>query len=416
MKGKTTIWSRSFFPVLLTYFIDNFGLAIVYPIFTPFFLKPGLHLIGADITFFHRTLLLGLLIASFPLAQFFGAPLLGALSDRIGRKKVFLATLTGGAIGYLMTGFGVHFQEIFLLWSGRALTGFFAGNLTLCLAAVSDITQSKQQRVRNYGFIATIGGIGFVLAILTGSSLSNPDLETFFRPDIPFFVTAFFTCINLLLMALFFKESHVSRPHDKKEFYQGVKNIGKALRTKGIRLIYLGYFLFMLCWIPTMQFLSAELIHNFQVRPDTITLTFVFVGITWSIANFLINPILSHLLPPVKTFTFALALLSLFLFLTLIPHESLPLFLFHFFAATLCAALSWTSGLAALSLTGSKGIQGSILGVNQSIVAIASFIGPIAAGAIAGIDIRNLYLFTGGVSFLGAIAVALRANGKKTFG
>ena len=411
---KRTIWSRRFFPVLLTYFIDNFGLAIVYPIFTPFFLKPGMHLLGGDLSFFHRTFLLGLLIASFPLAQFFGAPFLGSLSDRIGRKKVFLTTLLGGTIGYLITGFGIHYREIHLLWSGRALTGFFAGNLTLCLAAIADISHTKEERIRNFGWVGTLGGLGFVLAILIGGSLSNPDLGPYFHPELPFFITALFTAMNFFLMARFFKESHISRQHARGAFFQGIKNIGKALKVKKVRLIYLSYFLFMLCWVTTMQFLSTELIHNFHVRPDTITITFVFIGISWSVANYVINPILSRLLAPSKTFMISLSFLSLFLFLTLIPHEPLPLFLFHFFIATLAAALCWTSGLATISLAATQGLQGSILGVNQSIVAIASILGPILGGIIAGVDIHKLFFFTASCSCVAALIIALFHKMKKT--
>lgn len=404
---KQTVWSRSFFPVLLTFFIDNFGLAIVYPIFTPLFLKPQLHLLETGFSFFHRTFLLGLLISSFPLAQFFGAPFIGELSDRIGRKKVFIGTITGGTIGYLLTGLGIQFRDIHTLWIGRILTGFFAGNLTLCLASIADITHTKKERARNFGWVGTVGGMGFVLAIFVGGSFSNPDLDRFFRPDLPFFITAVLSLINLGLMFHFFSESHKPiKSHHKIEILKGIKNIGAAFHAKEVRGIYATYFLFILAWVTSMQFLSTYLINNFNVSSNTITLTFIFIGISWSLANFIINPILSERVASRQTFLMGLLLLSLFLYLTLIPHQPLFLFLIHFFIATLCAALCWTNGLATISQAVSKTVQGSVLGANQSIVAIASIVGPIVGGIIAGVDIHKLFLFCGSLSLLGALLLS----------
>jgi DHA1 family tetracycline resistance protein-like MFS transporter len=344
-----------------------------------------------------------LLIASFPLAQFFGAPLIGSISDRMGRKRVLIGTISGGILGYILTGLSIHYRFLALLWIGRTITGFFAGNLSICLAAIADITHTKNERARNFGWIGVLGGLGFVLAILCGGSFSNPDLDVLFRPDLPFFITAGLSSINLLLLLRYFRESHNGTRHDKIEFFKSVKSIGIAIRTKSVRSIYAVYFLFMLCWVTSMQFLSTYLIDVYNVSINMITLSFFSIGIIWSLANFLINPLLSRLIPASKTFYFGLVFVSVFLFLTLIPHEPIYLFLFHFFIATLCAALSWTNGLATISLKGKQHMQGSILGVNQSVVAIASILGPIIGGTIAGLDIHKLYLFTASCSLVGAL-------------
>lgn len=406
-----TLFSRSFFPVLLAYFIDNFGLAIVYPIFTPLFLNPNLHLLGADFSLFHRTFLLGLLIASFPFAQFLGAPLIGEFSDRLGRKKVFIATITGGVIGYLMTGLGIHLKDIFLLWSGRVIAGFFAGNLTLCLASIADITEDKKMRARHFGFVGTIGGVGFILAILTGSSLSNPNLARFFHPEVPFLLTGLLALINLALMILFFRENKVKKPRNPFAFRTSLRNIGNALHQKGVRIFYFAYFLFMLCWFTSLQFLSTYLIDMFHVKANAITLTFVSIGGVWAVANFLLNPLLAKIWKPQSTFMLCLLFLGFFLFLSLLPHVYLGIYLFHFLFATLFAALCWTNGLATLSIETTETKQGSILGVNQSLAAVAMVIGPITGGFLAGVDIHLLYLYTGSASLLAAFFLFFRQFG-----
>lgn len=399
---KRSVWSRNFFPVVLTYFIDTFGLSIVYPIFTPLFLRPHRHLLISE-TLFERTILLGLLIATFPLAQFFCSPILGSLSDRVGRKKVLILTVSGGIFGYFLTGTGVYLRNLPVLWIGRALTGLFAANLTLCLAAIADISKDKEERTKNFSWIGMIGGFGFILAIIVGGSLSDPDIDTLFRPDIPFYITSFLSCINLFLLCKYFEESFEDKPHDKIDFLESVKNIGVVLKTTGVRKIYFVYFLYRISWITSMQFLSTYLIEVYHVSVKVITFTFTMIGITWAISNFLINKFLARIIAPGKTFDLSLFTLSIFFYLILIPHEPLTLSLIHFFLATFASALAWTNGLATISLSASKMFQGSILGINKSIVSLATIIGPLVGGMIAGINIYALYAFTATCSLLAAI-------------
>jgi len=410
MIKKTAALSRCFFPALFAYFIDNFGLAILYPIATPLFLKHGSNLIGTTLPLLDRTLLLALLISSFPLAQFFGAPLLGSLSDRTGRKKVFIATISGGIVGYLMTGIGIHIENFPVLLAGRFLTGLFAGNLTLSLAAITDISGKKQDRSSNFGIIGMVGGLGFVLAIATGASLSNPNLESWFRPEIPFFIASLLCGVNLLLMIRYFHDPRKEKPFEKRGFFENLKRIGSQIMKKGASLVYLPYFFFMLAWITSLQFLSAYLIDLFKVTRDEITLTFILVAITWSVANFLLNPLVSKKIQPQKIFLFGITFLAIFLALTLIPNEPLGFFLIHFSIATLSAALAWTNGLATLSNLGTAHSQGALLGVNQSLVAIAAIVGPLIGGPLAGIDIHQLYLFTASSALFGALIFFARPS------
>ncbi len=123
--------AQPLFPVYLTFFLDSFGIGMIYPLFTPLLLFPEYHILSTSISILRKTILLGLLISAFPFAQFFGAPLIGAISDRLGRKKCFLITVSATGIGYFITGLGIILGLLPLMFIGRLWTGFFAGNLTL---------------------------------------------------------------------------------------------------------------------------------------------------------------------------------------------------------------------------------------------------------------------------------------------
>lgn len=393
---------RSYFPLLLTYFIDNFGLAVVYPIFAPLFLLSDYQLFTEAVPLFTRTILLGFLIASFPLAQFFGAPLIGALSDRIGRKKIFIITIIGGIVGYTLTGIGIHAHQIHLLMIGRAWTGFFAGNLTLCLAAIADISSSEENRIKNFGWIATVGGLSFILAIFIGGSFANPKMQELFSPGLPFFLTAIFSVLNLFVIIFLFQESHLVSSERKIHVIRRLEHLISIIQHQKLRWIYLVYFLFMITWVTSMQFLSAFLIHAFAASINLLTVAFVCIGTLWSFSNFLINPLFARFFTASKTFFLMLISLGILLWIALILQSEI-LFLSAFLLATFCAALSWTNGLATVSLSASKSIQGGILGINQSVTAMASIIGPLIGGLIGGYDLHLIYLFTGLCSLLGAL-------------
>lgn len=105
---------QSLFPLFFTVFIDLLGIGIVIPVIAPLFLDPrgGILLMGASLSV--RTMLLGFLIASYSLAQFFGVPYLGGLSDRVGRKKMLVASLIDTLVGYLLFAIGILTKNLIL--------------------------------------------------------------------------------------------------------------------------------------------------------------------------------------------------------------------------------------------------------------------------------------------------------------
>lgn len=402
-------------PVFLTYFIDNFGLAIIYPIFTPLFLRPHFELFSADVSTLHKTILLGLLIATFPIAQFFGAPLIGGMSDRVGRKKVFLITILGVSIGYLLTGIGISLKSLSCLWIGRGCTGLFAANLTLCLATIADISYTDNERSKYFGWISAVGGVSFTLAILIGGIFSNPALGFFFSPGLPFFITAVLSILNWFVMYHFFQESHFTPSQNKLSLTKGFGHLSEIMQKKDIRFIYLVYFLFAICWVTSMQFLSTVILQNFKtVTINGISFAFIAISVIWAFVNFTINPFLCKYIKPLMIWFFSLLFLGLALLLTFPPEHTFIGFLSFFLGGAFFAALAWTNGLATISLHADPSMQGKVLGINQSVSAVASMIGPIIGGIVAGIKSELIPLLTGGCGLLAAAILFYAKMMKRT--
>jgi MFS transporter, DHA1 family, tetracycline resistance protein len=386
---------HSLFPILLTYFLDNFGLAIVYPIFTPFILK-STHPI---LSYPERTILLGILIGAFPLAQFFGAPIIGQFSDRFGRKRAFYVTILGTAIGYTFTSVSIMENSFIGLFMSRFCTGLFAGNLTLCLAAIADMSPDDMSRTKNFGQIGAIGGLSFIVAIALGGIFSDPNMSRYFNPSFPFWITALLAYINLICMILLFDETHAPIRHPGVNPFKGINNVILGLKSKELKIIYTVNFLFMLTWVAVMQFLPTFLLLDFKFQTLGMALCLMAIGAIWSFTNMWINRMLAKWFFPGRTLLCCLLLISLLL-LFLLFSKTPAVFLCLFFLATSCASLCWTNGVATVSLKAPSSIQGSILGINQSVNSVAAMLSPMIGGLLMALNKYALYLFGGAITLL----------------
>jgi len=113
-------------PLLFTVFMDSLGFGLAFPIFTPMIVNNEAGMFGPEVSLAARGLYFGLLVSAFCVGQFFGGPFLGALSDRIGRKKVLVWSMGLAFIGYFFASTGVILQSIWILGLARLAGGIAA--------------------------------------------------------------------------------------------------------------------------------------------------------------------------------------------------------------------------------------------------------------------------------------------------
>ncbi|MCE9622302.1 MAG: MFS transporter [Actinomycetia bacterium] len=166
-KGFWTIWT--------TVALDLVGFGIVVPILAVYAERFG----ASGLT-------VGLLFAAFSAAQFVCAPLLGRLSDRVGRKPVIVISLLGTAVGSFVCGAA---GTLWLLFVGRIIDGGSGASLSVAQAAVGDMA-SPAERPRLMGLLGAAFGVGFVIGPAVGG------LSTLGGPHVPFYVAGTIALIN----------------------------------------------------------------------------------------------------------------------------------------------------------------------------------------------------------------------------
>ena len=144
------------------------------------------------------------------MAQFFGAPILGAMSDRFGRKKILILSLVGTCIGYLFFGAGIAAASLITLFISRAIDGFTGGNISIALSAIADISDPKE-KAKNFGLIGMAFGLGFILGPYIGGKLADPSVVGWFTHSTPFWFAAALTFLNIILVTFRSEERRVGK-------------------------------------------------------------------------------------------------------------------------------------------------------------------------------------------------------------
>ncbi|HWF10627.1 MAG TPA: MFS transporter [Bryobacteraceae bacterium] len=135
-------------PIFLIVLVDVLGLTIILPLL-PFYAEK----LGASAT------VVGLLISSYALCQLIAGPILGNMSDHIGRKPLLIVSQFGTLIGFLILAFA---GSLWLVFLSRVIDGLTAGNLSLAQAYIADVT-TAENRAKSFGVIGVAFGIGFLI-------------------------------------------------------------------------------------------------------------------------------------------------------------------------------------------------------------------------------------------------------------
>ena len=175
--------------IFATVVLDAVGIGLIFPIL-PALLQEVTH--AANVAPY-----IGVMTALYALMQFIFAPVLGSLSDRLGRRPVLLLSLAGAAVNYLFLAFA---PSLWMLLLGRAIAGLTSANVSVATAYITDISP-EETRARRFGLLNAMFGAGFIIGPVLGGALGDYGLR------LPFMAAAILNAGNLLLALLTLPES-----------------------------------------------------------------------------------------------------------------------------------------------------------------------------------------------------------------
>lgn len=214
--------------VLFTVFLSVLGIGLIIPVL------PQLITELAGATPSDGSRVYGLFVAAYAAMQFLFAPVLGALSDRFGRRPVLLVSVFGAAVDYLVMGLSPGLGWLF---AARLVAGMTAANITVANAYIADITPAAE-RARRFGLIGAAFGLGFIVAPALGGVLGSFGLR------VPFFAAAGVALLNGLYGLLVLPES-LPRERRRHVRLRQANPVGSLRRLRafpgvgGLALVYL---------------------------------------------------------------------------------------------------------------------------------------------------------------------------------
>ncbi len=379
--------------IFLTTLIDMLGIGLIIPVVTPLLLDSNRGFLPASAAFGDRTLTLGLLLGSFSLAQFFGSSLLGALSDRYGRKVILYRTVAGTLLAYLVFGFGILGDSLFLLFAGRLLLGFCSGNLAVTFSAIADLS-TPDQKSRNFGMVGAAFGIGFVLGPFLGGVLSDSALHPNLNYDTPFWAAALLSALNLWVIRAYFTETRLELTQARWNWTKGINQVARAFTHPQLRFLFAVSFLMVFGFNFFTQYLQVYMIRKFQFGQGDIGNLFGYMGLWIALTQGLFLRPVTRRFAPDSILRFSLPLLASGVVGFLVPQN--PVMLYAILPLiSLGQGMSSPNLLSLISNRSDPQIQGEVLGINQSVNSFAQLLPPLLGGLMVAQNIHAPMLASG---------------------
>ena len=384
----------SLLPVFLIVLVDVFGMTLVIPLLA----------IYAE-TFHATPLQATMLVSVYAACQLVSGPIIGLMSDRVGRKPMLLISQVGTFIGFIVM---ARAQALWMLYIARVLDGSTAGNLSLAQAYISDHTEPSQ-RAKSFGLIGIAFGVGFFIGpSLTGYLSAKYGLTT------PIYLAAVMSATSVLCTATLLKGGRQSEhAFDDREKALHWKTYAKYFGRPGLRERLLQFLFFITSFSLFISgfALFAERRFTYQGHPfgpREIGYVFGYVGFLGIVLQ---GGLIGRL---VKRFGEASLVAAGFVALA-VGYFGLGIatsFVLLMLTGTLAA---FGNGVIRPALTSlitqqaGRQEQGVVLGITQSLMSMASIVSPIVAGLL--IERHLLKEWAWVAAGLAAIGVALSREG-----
>jgi DHA1 family tetracycline resistance protein-like MFS transporter len=369
--------------ILMAIFLDLICNGIIVPIVPQLLANPNspYYLLPTYVPVSYGYIILGVLIAVFPIAMFFSTPILGEYSDYVGRRRIMTLSLVGTAVSLGLFATGIYVGSLTLLFISRILGGIMGGNLSVAQAAIADITPPKL-RASRFGLIGAAYGVGFIVGPVIGGVLADQHLVSWFNASTPFIFAAIVSLVNAVLVFALMSETRPSLEKFVITWHRAISNIFKAYGMKKIRMIFVTNFLFQSGLTLFATFFSVFLISGFHFDQADIGYYIGFVGIWAIVSQGVLLRILSKRFDEFLLLRIFLLLGSASMFAFYIPDHIVGLLIVGALFA-LTNGINMASLPSIVSRRSPASTQGEILGINASVQALAQTAPPIIAGLMA---------------------------------
>lgn len=386
-------------PIFLIVLVDVLGFTIVIPLLPLYALN-----------FESSKLVATTLTSVYAFCSLISTPIIGNLSDKLGRKRLLIASQIGTCGGFIILAFSNALWMVFL---GRIIDGITAGNLSLAQAYISDHTKAEN-RAKSFGIIGIAFGVGFMFGPGIGGFLAKYGLH------VPFIAAASLSLLSILCTSLLLT-NEIPPQHDPAAAAAapagpGGKRPGAFdlavyfdyFRRPGLGKLYLQFFLFTFafsCFTSGMAIFALEVFGWGVTETGYLFMLSGFLGIIWQ------GGLIGRMVKKYGERKLALAGFVSAVVAYLLISSSVYIGVVMIFPAALVA--SFGNGVLRPVLTSlitqsvGRHEQGTALGISGSLSSMAMVLAPVSGGALLEANLPALWPIVSATTIVAALFVAL---------
>ena len=383
--------SKKMIPAFLLIFINTLGFSILMPVL-PFIVE----------SYNAPKWVYGLLLTVYSAFQFIGAPFLGTLSDEKGRKPVLLISQAGTLLSWFVFLFALYVPNIsvfgmalplLIIGLSRVLDGVTGGNSSVANAYIADITTTKEKSYI-FGYLGGIAGIGLII----GPGLGGITASTSFGYKGTLIAAILISTFALITLFFWLKESHPpeKRTPRKKQslgdtvlIFRRIKALNPSRFIKTLFLVKFFFSVMMAFYISTIALFMIDL---FDFNEKELGFFMLFVGLFLSFNQVVMSKVFISKFGEYRTLLIGLGL-TIFGLIAITLTSTLWLYIGFYYIMNLGLSLCFPTFNALISKYADPKHLGEVMGISESINALALAIFPIIGAALYGLIGHYVYYF-----------------------
>jgi predicted MFS family arabinose efflux permease len=363
---------RALLPLFAAVFIDIFSFGLMYPVIIALYHDPAALGVYRPAI---RDAYLSLAFSLFPLGMFFGASMLGDLSDALGRRRTLLICMAGLAMAYLLMGFAIETKELLFFLAGRLLSGLVAGTGPVAQAAMMD-RSSQAERGRNLSNVVLVNCVGLVSGPAIGGALAHWD----FRAP-PLFALALCVLAFLWIRSSHLQEAHAAKPL-ALNWRRPFEIFLRAIRHPAIGKIALSFLLFQFGFGVFYIYIMVKMQRVYHATALELGLFSAVMGVGFVIGTTIgYRGASAWLKSDAKVASFCLFACGIFILISTAPLAAAGQVVTALFAS-ITNVPAFVALLTLISGAASPEEQGWALGIGASMTALAFFVAGLAASVL----------------------------------
>ena len=398
-------------PLYFVIFIGFFGYSLMITIFTPLILDNSGGILDSLPFKVDRSIVLGVMLMLYPLGQFLGSPVLGAMSDRFGRRPILLVSLFVIAVCYALFALSLQMSNLPAVMIISVIMGLADADIVTAQSAIADVS-TQENRSKLFGYIYLSASSAYVAGPLFGGKLADPSILPWFDYATPYWAVFLLLLFALALTYFVFRETRVSAEDTKTGYFEAFTNLLTIFTPGRIRVIYLVNFLIYFSIFGFFRSYPMYLVDRYHMGVGRVSDFIAWVAVPIVFANLWLTGYLAKRFPAMRITIYSTLLFGILTFMIILPSREGALWV-TLFIPGLALAVALPACASMLSLMVGADEQGGVLGNNQSLQVGAEALSGFGAGLLAAVTIELPLIALAGVAVFAAFLLTVAGKGRK---